>query len=259
MPRLQNEFAAIVKCKGDDLMKFIDQNKTIVIALFIGLLVVPSDALALRCGSKLVDIGDRKIEVFQECGKPTLIEKLKVENTTLKAERNKKYLEDIITDLEEHQEVKTEIIEEWTYNFGANRLIHFLTFKNGKLSQIKVGERGFAGEFPTDFYKTNCGEMVSLENRKIDVIMKCGEPVFEENRIEEIISSESLSKQIGDELRYLGDQKMNIRQSIDFQEEKLFKNVTEWNFNFGPHHFLVFITFENGKVTKIEHGDYGYE
>jgi hypothetical protein len=239
----------------------------IVTALFISLIVVPSDAFALRCESELVYIGDRKIEVFQKCGEPALIEKWKIENTTLKAERNKKYLEDIITDLEEHQEVKTQILEEWTYNFGVNRLIHFLTFTNGKLSQIEVGSRGFKGAFPTDFDKTNCGKMVSLEDRKIDVIMKCGEPVFEETRIEEKISSKSLSKQIGDELRYIGekkedymgDQKINIKQSINFQEKKLFMNVTEWYFNFGPHHFLQFITFENGKVTKIEHGDYGYE
>ena len=240
----------------------------IITTFLVGLLVTPSCVFAaLRCGSRLVAEGDRKIEVFQKCGEPTLIEKWKIENTKLNAKRNKKYLKDIITDLEEHQEIKTEIIEEWTYNFGANRLIYFLTFTNGELSQIETGSRGFAGEFPTGFDKTRCGKRVSLEDRKIDVIMKCGEPVFEETRMEERISSKSLSTQIGDELRlidekkgdYSGGRKIKIKQSINFNEKKLFVNVTEWNFNFGPHYFLQFITFENGKVKNIEHGDYGYE
>ncbi|MEN8134381.1 MAG: DUF2845 domain-containing protein [Thermodesulfobacteriota bacterium] len=239
----------------------------IVAALFIGLLVTPPEVFALRCGSKLVAIGDRKIEVFQKCGEPTLIEKWKIENTTFKTRRNKQYSTDIIADREDKQEIKTEYVEDWTYNFGANRLIHFLTFKNGKLSQIEIGSRGFAGEFPSDFDKTRCGKLVALEDRKIDVIMKCGEPVFVETRMEEKLTSKSLSKQIGDGLRlidenkgsYIGGQKIDIKQPTSYHEKKLFMNITDWNFNFGPHHFLQFITFENGKVTKIEHGDYGYE
>ena len=61
----------------------------------ISFLFVPFDVFALRCGSKLVGIGDRKIEVFQKCGKPTLIEKWKIENTTLIEKRTKKYSKDI--------------------------------------------------------------------------------------------------------------------------------------------------------------------
>ncbi len=232
-----------------------------------GLLLFPSSVFALRCGSKLVDIGDRKIEIVQKCGEPTLIEKWKVKNTTLTAKRNKIHLADIITDLEAHQEVTTEIMEEWTYNFGANRFIHFLTFSNGKLTRIELGSKGFAGEFPTNFGKARCGQFVETGDRKIDVIMKCGEPDFTENRMEERISSKSLSEQVDDEVRSIdeekgddiGDKEIDIKQSIRFQEEKVFVTIVEWSYNFGPRHFLQFITFRNGKVIKIEHGDYGYE
>ena len=239
----------------------------IVTGLLIGLLFIPADVFALRCGSDLVYIGDRKIEVFQKCGEPTLVEEWKIESTRFKAILDKKRSKGGATQREEYQEIKTEIIEEWTYNFGANRFIHFLTFTNGKLSRIEDGSRGFKGDFPKDFDKTRCGKLVEEEDRKIEVIMKCGEPVIVETRMEEKIRSSSRKNRVKGKLGsidnseegYKGDKKVRVKPSLNFNEERIFVNVTEWSFNFGPHHFLQFITFENGKVIKSERGDYGYE
>jgi hypothetical protein len=239
----------------------------IVMVFLTGFLLIPSDVFALRCDGKLVHIGDRKIEVFQKCGTPSLIEKWKIENTTFIERSAGKYSKDILTSQEDRQEIKTEHVEEWTYNFGTNRFIQFLTFTNDRLTNIEVGSRGFEGDFPTDFDKTRCGKRVEEEDRKIDVIMKCGQPVFEETRIEERSTSETDSKQIGDEPGQvdenkgdnIGDQKIIINKSTRYQEHRVFVNITEWSFNFGPNYFLQFITFENGKVIKSEHGDYGYK
>lgn len=239
-----------------------------LLAFLLIFLLLPSSvfALALRCGNKLVDVGDRKIEVVQQCGEPAIIEKWRVESTTATALRSKQYPEGEFSVKDENQEVKTEMIEEWTYNFGPNKFMHFLTFTNGVLTRIEVGERGFSGKFPADIDKTRCGKRVALEDRKIDVIMKCGEPVFEETRVEEKIASKSLGRQTMDASRSpdekQGDDaggKLTIEQSMDFQEKRLFVNVTDWSYNFGPNQFLLFITFENGRVTKVEQGDYGYE
>lgn len=230
-----------------------------IVTLLIGILLIPSYAIALRCGSKLVAIGDRKIEVFQKCGEPTLIEEWKVESTSIKARRDSKSSKSATTRREELQEIKTEIKEEWTYNFGSNRFIQFLTFTNGKLSRIEAGSRGFAGDFPTDFDKTRCGKLVEEEDRKIDVIMKCGEPVFVETRMEERIRSSLRKNRVKGNLDYLGDKRVQIKASLNIDEERIYVNVTEWSFNFGRHHFLQFVTFENGKVIEIERGDYGYE
>lgn len=34
--------------------------------------------------------------------------------------------------------------------------------------------------------------------------------------------------------------------------------VEEWTYNFGPQQFMHTLTFRNGKLKKIESGDYGY-
>ena len=33
-------------------------------------------------------------------------------------------------------------VEEWTYNQGLNTLVHFLTFRNGVLTEVKTGTFG---------------------------------------------------------------------------------------------------------------------
>lgn len=220
--------------------------------LLAGILILPSDAFALSCGNRIVDIGDRKIEVFQKCGEPTFIEKWKTESTTLIEKKTRKSSKDRLTSQESTQETKTEYIEEWTYNFGPNRFIQFLTFTNDRLTAIEAGSYGFKGDFPTDFDKTRCGDLVRKADRKIEVIIKCGEPAFESTRTEEKSTSKIDSKKVG-------DRKIVINKSTEYQEDKFFLTITKWSFNFGPNYFLQFITFENGKVIKSEHGDYGYK
>jgi hypothetical protein len=34
--------------------------------------------------------------------------------------------------------------------------------------------------------------------------------------------------------------------------------IEEWTYNLGPTSFMVYLTFENGRLTRIESGEYGY-
>jgi hypothetical protein len=34
--------------------------------------------------------------------------------------------------------------------------------------------------------------------------------------------------------------------------------IEEWTYNWGPTSFLISLTFENGRLTRIESGEYGY-
>jgi hypothetical protein len=34
--------------------------------------------------------------------------------------------------------------------------------------------------------------------------------------------------------------------------------IEEWTYNLGPTSFMFYLTFENGRLTRIESGDYGY-
>ncbi len=34
--------------------------------------------------------------------------------------------------------------------------------------------------------------------------------------------------------------------------------IEEWTYNWGPTSFMLYLTFENGRLTRIESGEYGY-
>jgi len=66
------------------------------------------------------------------------------------------------------------------------------------------------------------------------------------------------------EIRQPGGQgkKRDLRVTISpTQEENVFADrvlqvdIEEWNYNFGPTHFLLFIRIQSGGVTNAEFGD----
>jgi hypothetical protein len=95
-----------------------------VIVLFGLTLVASGDAGALRCGSELVSEGDIRPEVLAKCGEP--------------ADRTVYYEKRRIGSV-----TRVVPVEVWTYNFGRQTFIHFLTFENGQLTGIQTGGYGF--------------------------------------------------------------------------------------------------------------------
>ncbi len=196
---------------------------------FLGILLLASipDAHALSCGNKIVELGDRKVEVLLKCGNPDFIEKWEertlayrdFEGRVVQGSAGKYYT------------------EEWTYNFGSNRFLYFLKFVNEKLSNIEEGNRG--GSLPQTV-NPDCGRRVEMGDRRINVLMKCGPPTLTEERYEERLHS------------ILAD------QDRIFEERQSYTHIEDWTYNLGPNYFLVFIKLENGRVRKIETGGYGY-
>jgi hypothetical protein len=92
-------------------------------------------------------------------------------------------------------------------------------------------------------YALRCGgKTVSIGERKIEVVAKCGEPSWQEGRSEEV--TERVYRE--------GER----RDLID--EHRSLSAVDEWVYNFGPTRFLYFLRFHNGVLTHIDTGGYGY-
>jgi hypothetical protein len=235
--------------------------KVLVIILIV---FIPTISLALRCGSDLVLIGDRKIEVIQECGEPEFIEEWQEERVTHVTGEKDRITGDLIIGKETTIGRSNLLhIEEWTYNFGSRRFIQYLTFVNGKLKKIEDGPKGTDRATLSGSSLSRCGQLVDKGDRKIEVIIKCGDPYSIEYFWEEQFSTVSSAVRIRkvpqfkrDGKRYKRDYKF-IRERIYEQNRKLI-NIEEWTYNFGPRRFLYFINFENGKVTKVEDGGYGF-
>lgn len=101
--------------------------------LYLGTLGWAADAWAWRCDGYLIKVGDRIDEVHARCGEP-------VDVRARVAYRS--YL--VWRDGVAYPRVGPVVLEEWTYNFGANQFLQRLYFENGYLVRyLALPERGW--------------------------------------------------------------------------------------------------------------------
>lgn len=93
------------------------------VLLTLSLLVFSSQAYALRCGTKIVSVGDSKHKVLNLCGEPSYVETY---------ERPYSFYSN------HHQNV-----EVWTYNYGRSRFMQEMQLENGVLRRIKTLGYGY--------------------------------------------------------------------------------------------------------------------
>ncbi len=84
---------------------------------------------SMRCGSKLVQLGDTKIDVLASCGEPAMRDK--IERSTTGGRTKKGPVEG-----------RSTVDEQWTYNFGPQDFVYTLTFEGVELRSIVRGGRG---------------------------------------------------------------------------------------------------------------------
>jgi len=100
-------------------------------------------AIGLRCGKRLITVGDTKLKVMSLCGVPDFTEEWE-EERIMRDFRHPFYDENDYEWGRQPFLVKTPIkVERWHYNFGPTQLIHYLRFRNGTLIKITTGERGY--------------------------------------------------------------------------------------------------------------------
>ncbi|MFP2905808.1 DUF2845 domain-containing protein [Pyxidicoccus sp. 3LFB2] len=102
-------------------------------AVAVSLLWVPmtGQAASLRCGTALVADGSSKSDVLAKCGEP-LAKESRSESEEVKTRDG---------DTSAKRTVQ-KTFEEWTYNFGPNRLMQVVVFENGKLIDVKSAGYG---------------------------------------------------------------------------------------------------------------------
>lgn len=106
----------------------------LVVPLFLAASAGYSSALeavdSMRCGSKLVQVGDSKVDILAKCGEPALREKITRGTSVKKSKRG--------STVEEHSRDN----EQWTYNFGPQDFLYTLTFDGVEVKSIGRGGRG---------------------------------------------------------------------------------------------------------------------
>lgn len=98
-------------------------------ALAAALIAVPASAESMRCAdSYLVQIGNSKADILQNCGEPIMRDTFC--STTATGSTQQPAVGSTCSN-----------VEEWTYNPGAGQFMTTLRFFEGRLQSIRYGNR----------------------------------------------------------------------------------------------------------------------
>ncbi len=127
------------------------------IFLLLLLILISEQTLALRCGTKLVDVGDNKPRVIALCGEPDYSEFREIRFPSYCRDRGyddsynypRKYRYDYNFNFNYRQHRHGHVtcqyrtVEVWTYNFGPRKFMRELIFRRGTVKEINTLGYGY--------------------------------------------------------------------------------------------------------------------
>jgi hypothetical protein len=171
---------------------------------------------SIQCDGGIVSVGDSKIDLLGKCGPPALVDERPDKRWTSTGGR------------------ALVAVEQWTYNFGPNRFLQFVTLVDGRVTRVDRGGYGYPPERlsgPPTTGRARCDPAdLRVGDSKLDLLAKCGEPAVKESRLEK---------------------RPGAGGAVTVQ-------VDVWTYDFGPQSFVEHATLEDGKVTRVDRGGYGY-
>lgn len=122
--------------------------------MFITMLILTpfnASAAGLRCGVRLITIGDYKDRVLSECGEPDQVQVWEEERVYgfrhhpqyYGVYDNYEYVHPNGGAGQPYRIRKLVIVEEWTYNHGPSRFLDHLRLENGVVTNITSGDYGY--------------------------------------------------------------------------------------------------------------------
>jgi len=172
------------------------------------LLAAAPAAHALRCGNRLVTNGDFEFQVRERCGNPYWIED---------------HYQTLVAGDERIEVAQPVEYSAWFFNFGANRLLVRLLFRDGRLVREDTLDRGVA-ELGSACAPARLREGISSG----ELIAYCGEPASR------YVQPTFVSRRVGAGLYRQGD---NYRE--------------DWTYDFGGD-FVYLLHLARGLVENIE-------
>ncbi|MDX1495948.1 MAG: DUF2845 domain-containing protein [Salinisphaeraceae bacterium] len=166
----------------------------------------------MRCDRRIVSEQDSMFEVQARCGDPALRDRHPPVNA---------YGQGYFGYPE----------ETWYYNFGPNRLLHVLEFRNKRLVKIRTDGYGFVMPENTHCLPGDIHRSMS----KLRLVAECGEPNQQEHYYQLV---------------------PQFRHGYIAGHVGVLREI--WLFNFGPRRLLHEVILEDGYVTDVkartEHG-----
>lgn len=167
------------------------------------------DAAALRCGGRVVDTGDYDFQVRERCGEPYWYET---------------YSELRVIGAHGPLEHRVErVFEDWYYNFGSNRLVQRLRFRDGRLVRVEAlgyGSGSIGGQ---------CNDVaLSRGTTSGELVLRCGEPASRTARYRDNVIRDGYGERIRPQ-RY-----------------------EEWVYRFSDSRYARLVVLVDGKISRVE-------
>lgn len=182
-------------------------SRWLAIAVLLLLAVTPA-AHALRCGNRLVTEGEFDFQVRERCGDPYWIEE---------------HYQTLVAGDEQVEVVQPVEYSAWFFNFGANRLLVRLLFRDGRLVREDALGRG-VDELGNSCAPARLSEGISSG----ELIAYCGQPAS--RRAQPVL----VSRRVGPSL---------YRQSEGYRED--------WVYDFGGA-LVYMLHLARGVVQSVE-------
>jgi hypothetical protein len=205
---------------------------TLALACALSLHPLAAGADSLRCDGGIVSTGDSKLDLVAKCGWPALREERTGEHVTVLRERRGPFTT---------KRTVSATSERWTYDFGPRRFIEIVRLELGRVVGVERGGYGYeraAAAGPPALPRARCAARFHEGESAYEVLARCGEPAFRDARLDV-------------RTRILEDGSVLQADSVDV-------TVELWTYDFGSSTFVRLLTFEDGRLVRIETGGYGY-
>jgi hypothetical protein len=108
-------------------------------------------ATSIRCGTRLISVGDYKARVLAECGEPDHVQVWEEERIygfqhhpgRYGVYENYEYVHPENRLGSPYRVRQLVVVEEWTYNYGPTRFLNHLRLENGIVRRIFSGDYGY--------------------------------------------------------------------------------------------------------------------
>lgn len=198
-------------------------------ALLVALASPAARAESINCPGGIVQTGDSKLDLLAKCGRPSLVEDRATEKSAFDARNGVARRAFAPVDV-------------WTYDFGRNRFTQLVRIVRGKIASIERGGYGYADEAPWRGRpkKSTCDPAVLGEGKLVlEILSRCGEPAVKDEWEEEVAAVRQVDGQA-------------------FYAEAVYRTIAIWTYDFGPNVLVRYVRVEDGRVTRVETGSYGY-
>lgn len=175
----------------------------------------------MRCGSRIVSVEARAAEVLAACGEPQF--------------------RDVFSVPAPRRAGEIAEVEQWTYNFGRNQLLHVLKLRHGRLVDIRTDGYGFA---PAAYPRCAPNRIVDGLS-KYRLLASCGEPLTRRD-VGFVTALKPRHRR-----EYGGLSTSRGHYPVEVYRE-------EWVYNFGSNAFLKIVTLDDGAVSEVENGERGF-